>query len=92
MEELMKRPVSNQQSGLNGVEFGRESQIPEALPFPNQAGSRNYDYSADLDPVFAIASENPQASDFGVPSSDGKYESAILRPDLICFSVLHHEC
>ncbi len=88
MEDLMKRPVSNQQSGFNSAEFGNDSRRPEAPPFSNQSEAGASDSSSNLDPASTIAGENSQASDFGLPSPEGKCESAMHFPDLIVFSVL----
>jgi len=88
MEDLMKRPVSSQQSGLNSAEFGNDSRRPEAPPFSNQSEAGASDSSSNLDPASTIAGENSQASDFGLPSPEGKCECAMHFPDLIVFSVL----
>jgi hypothetical protein len=89
MEDLLKCPVSNHQSGLNGAEFGNDSRRPEAPPFSNQSEAGTSDSSSNLDPASTIADENSQASDFGLPSPEGKCKSAMHFPDLIVFSVLH---
>jgi hypothetical protein len=89
MEDLLKRPVANQQAGLNGAEFGNDSRKPEAPPFSNQSEAGTSESSSNLDPASAIAGENSQAPDFGLPSLEGKSESAMHFPDLIVFSVFH---
>lgn len=81
MEDLMKRSVSNQQSGYNGAEFEDDSRRPEAPSFSS-------DSSSNLDPASTIAGENSQGSDFGLPSPEGKFESAMHFPDLSIFSIL----
>ena len=89
MEDLMKRSMSNQQSGSNGAEFENDTRSPEAPPSSNQSGARTSGSSSNLDPASPIAGENSQASDFGLPLPEGKCESAMHFPDLIVFSVLH---
>ena len=90
MEDLMKRPVSNQQSGLNDADFGNDFKRPEAPSFSNQSEAGTFDASFNLDPASTIAGENSQASDFGlIPLTEGKCESAMHSPDLIIPSVLH---
>jgi hypothetical protein len=94
MEDLLKRPVANQQAGLNGAEFGNDSRKPEAPPFSNppfsnQSEAGTSESSSNLDPASTIAGENSQAPDFGLPSPEGKSESAMHFPDLIVFSVFH---
>ena len=80
MEDLMKRAVSNQQSGLNNAEFGNDSRGLDTPPFSDQSEARTSgisDSSFNLDPASTIAGENSQASDFGFPSPEGKRESAM---------------
>ena len=89
VEDLMKRPGSNQQSGLDGAEFGNDSTRAEAPPFSDQSEAGTSDSSSNLDPASTIALENSQASDFDLPSPEGKCESAMRSPDLMVFSVLY---
>ncbi len=89
MEDLMKRSVSNQQSGLSDAEFGNDSRRPEAPPFSDQSEAGTSDSSSYLDPASTIAGKNYQTPDLSLPSSEGKCESAMHFPDLIVFSVLH---
>ena len=88
MEDLMRRPESNQQSGSNDVESENDYTGPEAPRFSNQSEAGTFDSSSNLDPTSTIAGETSQSSDFGLPSLEGKYESALHSPDLIVFSVL----
>lgn len=88
MEDLMKRPESNQQSGSNDVELGNDYARPEAPPFSNQSEAGTFDSSFNLDPASTIADGKSQSSDFGLPSLEGKYESALHFPDLTVFSVI----
>ena len=86
MEDLMERPVSNQQSGLNW----NDSRRSEGQSFSNQSEAGTTDASSNLDPASTIAGEHSQASDFGILlSPEGKCENAIHFPDLIISSVLH---
>ena len=77
MEDLMKRPVSSQQYGFNGIEFGNDSRGPETPPYSNQSENGSSNSSSNLGPSFATTSNTPQASTSGLPSSDGKYESVV---------------
>lgn len=90
MEDLMKRPVSDQISGLNDVDFGGNFRRPEAPSFTNQSETGITVASSNLDPASTIVGESSQASDFGLlPSPEGKRESSMHFPDLIVSSVLH---
>ena len=83
----MKRAVSNEQYG---AEFGKDSRGLEAPLFSDQSEARTSgtsDSSFNLDPASTIAGENSQASDLGLPSPEGKCESAMHVPDLIVLSV-----
>jgi len=77
MEDLIKRPVSDQQSEFNGAEFGNDYRGPEAPPFSNQSEAGPSYLSSNLDPASTIAGDDSQASDFGLPSPEGKCESAM---------------
>ena len=89
MEDLMKRPVSDQISGLNDVEFGSNFRRPEAPSFTNQSEIGITVASSSLDPACTIVGESSQASDFGLlPSPEGKRESSMHFPDLIVSSLL----
>ncbi|MCJ1386445.1 hypothetical protein MMC17_009571 [Xylographa soralifera] len=78
MEDLMKRPVSNQQAGINGAEFGNDSRRPQSPAFSSQSEAGTSNLSFSLDPAFKIASENSQASDFDLPSPEASF-SAVAR-------------
>lgn len=91
MEDLMKRPVSNQKSGLNDVDFGSNFRRPEAPSFTNQSETGITVASPNLDPASTIVGESSQASDFGLlPSPEGKRESSMHFPDLIVSSIHHY--
>ena len=75
MEDLIKRPVSDQSLGSNDTDFRNGSRRPEAPPFPNRSEAATPDPSFDLNAASTTAGENPQALDFGLPSPGGRCES-----------------
>ena len=92
MEDLMKRPGSNQQSRVIGAELENGSRGLEARHCPDQpeAGTSGIsDSNSNLNSVSPIAGENSPALEFGTPSPGGKCDSANHCLGLIGFSVPH---
>ena len=84
MEDLVKRSVSNRQSGPSDAGFENASVGPIAPPVSDQSEAGPSDSSSNSNP----AGENPQASDFGLSSPEGRCESTLCFSGLILFSVL----
>lgn len=89
MEDLMKRPVSNQQSDLDDAEFANDSRRPEVPPFSSKSRAGTSDSSSNLDPASTRAGDYSQASDFGLPPPEGQCESAMHFSGLIVVSIPH---
>lgn len=84
MEDLIKRPVSDQSFGSIDADFRNDSRRPKALP------AESSDSSSNLNAAFTTAGENSQASDFGLPSPGGRCESTAHFSNLtVSSSVLH---
>ena len=78
MEDLLKRTVSNQQTGLGSPEF-RIDQL--------EAGTSGAsDTSSNLDRSSVASGEGSQASDYSLPSPEGKSHCVILSAYLMVFS------
>ena len=89
MEDLMRRPVSNPQPGLNGVDFRNDSGRLQTPPTPIQSEAGASDPSSNLNRAFTTVREEFQASDLALSLSDGKCESAVHLPELMIASGLH---
>ena len=86
MEDLMKRPVSQQQADFNHVEIGNDSRRTEAPPFFNQSEAAVPASSSTLDLPSLPAAENSHASDFALHSPQGKWEPVMHLLYLILLS------
>ena len=83
MEDLMKR---NRSSNLDNAD---EHRILAAQPVSSQSDAGPSDSSSNLDPASTIVVRDSQASEFDLPSPEGKCESIMHFSDLINLSVLH---
>lgn len=82
MEDLVKHPLSNQQPGLNGAEFGNDSGKPEAPPLSDPLGAGTSDSSSDLNLAATKPSEDCQTLDLDLPSPESKCEPVKNLSDL----------
>lgn len=89
MEDLIKRPVSDQSLGSVDADFRNGSERPKATPFSNRSEAETYDPSSNLNAASTTAGVNSQILDFGLPSPGGRCESTTHFSTLkVCSSVL----
>ena len=90
MEDLIKRPVSDQSFGSFDADFGNGSRRPKIAPLAIQSEAEASDSSSNLNTASTTAGEGSQASDSSLPSPGGRCESITQSPNLTVSSSLLH--
>lgn len=88
MEDLVKSPVSNQQTGLNHAGSGNGYIRPESRRSSNHSEVGTFGSSSNSNRASTIAGEDSHTPVYSLLSSERKCESALQFPDLTVFSVL----